>query len=398
MDEDHLDSQVISDERDRLKRRVAELDAKVAALEATLNRRDRALEEAKEREHQDRQQLQQLSVDVARLTVTVSKAGSDGKGEDGAKASEAGAALEAQLGKWRALEQASQIEVAQLRVHVEALSAELARYTYELDKVRREKDRFRHLLEYAGEAILIVDRTTGLFVDLNATACRWFGYTRERLLSVGPYDPVLSFPSEKINEMADAASKGSPVGAVKIDQMTLHASDGSAFDADVSVTPCKFDVRSYALVVIRRGKVEAGAKGDDSLAEMTATYNAILAVTPDPIFLAGRDGSVVEVNDSMASFLGYSREDLVGIDARRLFHDQSVLSELRAGIERSGVVHELQAAFLTSAGDSKSTTIHATLRRGEEGAVLGYICIIKPSGKHQVSPPFMGKPQMGEFV
>jgi len=46
--------------------------------------------------------------------------------------------------------------------------------------------RFRAAMDATADAITLVNRTTMRFVEVNATACRMFGYTREELLQIGP--------------------------------------------------------------------------------------------------------------------------------------------------------------------------------------------------------------------
>jgi diguanylate cyclase (GGDEF)-like protein/PAS domain S-box-containing protein len=45
---------------------------------------------------------------------------------------------------------------------------------------------FRAAMDHSADAITLVDRKTLRFVDVNATACRMFGYTREEMLQIGP--------------------------------------------------------------------------------------------------------------------------------------------------------------------------------------------------------------------
>jgi diguanylate cyclase (GGDEF)-like protein/PAS domain S-box-containing protein len=46
--------------------------------------------------------------------------------------------------------------------------------------------RFRAAMDATADAITLVNRTTMRFVEVNATACRMFGYTREEMLEIGP--------------------------------------------------------------------------------------------------------------------------------------------------------------------------------------------------------------------
>jgi PAS domain S-box-containing protein len=56
------------------------------------------------------------------------------------------------------------------------------------EALRVSEERYRALVEHAPEAIMVLDVDKGLFVDANAHAEKLFGYSREKLLTMGPLD------------------------------------------------------------------------------------------------------------------------------------------------------------------------------------------------------------------
>jgi len=56
------------------------------------------------------------------------------------------------------------------------------------ETLRESEERYRALVEYAPDAIMVLDVDKGTFVDANAHAEKLFGYSRERLLTMGPLD------------------------------------------------------------------------------------------------------------------------------------------------------------------------------------------------------------------
>lgn len=54
--------------------------------------------------------------------------------------------------------------------------------------LRESEERYRALVEHAPEAIMVLDVDQNRYVDVNAHAEKLFGYSRERLLTMGPLD------------------------------------------------------------------------------------------------------------------------------------------------------------------------------------------------------------------
>jgi diguanylate cyclase (GGDEF)-like protein/PAS domain S-box-containing protein len=62
--------------------------------------------------------------------------------------------------------------------------------------------RFRVAMDNSADMIVLIDRTTMRFVDVNETACRLLGYSREELLEMGPQD-VLPTSREELERAYD---------------------------------------------------------------------------------------------------------------------------------------------------------------------------------------------------
>src|SRR5260370_25534433 len=68
----------------------------------------------------------------------------------------------------------------------------------------REEDlrRFRLAMDNSADMIVLIDRATMRFVDVNETACKLLGYSREELLRMGPQD-VLPVGREELERSYD---------------------------------------------------------------------------------------------------------------------------------------------------------------------------------------------------
>ncbi len=129
-----------------------------------------------------------------------------------------------------------------------------------------EVARFRAVLDQAGETILVIDPRTHGLVDVNDTACRTLGYSRDELLrktiteiqvgSVPWHDRALSDLSE--NSLSA--------------EQVYRCRDGTTFPVEVTVSLRRFIGQDYLVVVAReiteRKQMEAQLAQSDRLASV----------------------------------------------------------------------------------------------------------------------------------
>jgi diguanylate cyclase (GGDEF)-like protein/PAS domain S-box-containing protein len=78
-----------------------------------------------------------------------------------------------------------------------------------------ELRRFRLAMDNSADMIVLIDRTTMRFVDVNETACRLLGYSREELLGMGPQD-VLPVAREDLERSYDSLIASPTAGGSEI--------------------------------------------------------------------------------------------------------------------------------------------------------------------------------------
>ena len=112
--------------------------------------------------------------------------------------------------------------------------------------LRESEERFRHLVEQAGDAFFVCD-LDGNIIDVNQAACESLGYRREELLglpagSVDPtFDPAVVLPRWRAWKPGHAESLRS-----------LHRrKDGATFPVEARVSVIHTDGRRYILALVR---------------------------------------------------------------------------------------------------------------------------------------------------
>ena len=90
--------------------------------------------------------------------------------------------------------------------------------------------RFRTAMDATADAIFLVNRTTMGFVELNATACKMLGYTREELFQLGPAQ-IASATPEQLESVYDAVIAGHHTN--ELEETQLQRKDGSQLQVEV---------------------------------------------------------------------------------------------------------------------------------------------------------------------
>jgi len=261
-------------------------------------------------------------------------------------------------------------ERREMEARIEKLSGEMAG----LKRKLLSHARFRKIIDQAEEAIFVIDPDNEKFVDANETAIRWLRMSREELLSLSTNDVDVEFPLR----YPDEASADTDENGLRKSWVSSHVhrrSDGTFFPVEVVVGQRQFADRAYTLVVARESRRHDEAEG--ILRETEERYNTLFELTRDAVYVTGEDGCIVEVNAAAVDLLGYTREELIGLDPRNLYADAPKAREFEANVEKHGFVKDLPVPLLTKDGTVIPGLLTATPRSSVGDG--GFQCLVRPA-------------------
>jgi len=360
--------------------RLDQLSADVARLTAALLQRDQEREQGRLRGERDKQHLDQLSTEIAQLTAILAERDRERERYelDQIKERLAAATTTAQHTiRWQRAEAQLHEELAKHRAERERVSDELATQTYWLDCRDRELNRFRAIVNQAGEAILLIDPETGRLVDANETACRWLGHDRERLLTLSTEDLNLQFPvdvsDERPEHVVDTRKSDRPQ---ILRDGVVRRRNGTTFPVEVAIARLRIGDRDYTLAVAR--EANARKRAEEALRESEEKFRNLLDLSRDAIYLTARDGTIADINAAAVEFFGYPRDEFLGLQAKKLYRRADDIQAFQRAVDEHGSVRELPVDLHAKDGTSIRGLLTATLRHAGDRTVLGYQCIIRP--------------------
>ncbi len=371
---------------DRLKEDNERMSAGTASLKVTLAEYDEERKRARLSVNSNKQQVEQLSADVARLKATLEQRERQLETEKARNVKDdvvTATTIAKHATRWQKAERALEAEREKHKRQLEELYVELARRedrSVVSDGEQGEHDRYRTLLDHAGEAIFIIDAASGQFIDANDTGCRWLRRPRAELIKLKAADLDLEFPVDTPDENADHVPNTRRGGRVHIlRDGVVRRQDGSTFAVEVATVRQRHADTEYTLVIAR--EVNARRRTQEALHEAEEKFHTLLDLSYDAIYLSARDGTVEEANRAAIELFGYTREELLRLEARKLYKHAKHIRAFQQDVEKDGIVSGMPVELSAKDGTSIHGLLTVTLRHGGDGSILGYQCIIRTDRK-----------------
>ncbi|MGC2518185.1 MAG: PAS domain S-box protein [Burkholderiales bacterium] len=207
--------------------------------------------------------------------------------------------------------------VVELRRRAERSGDDWMIVTVVRDITARKRDeeelrRFRLAMDNSADMIVLIDRAAMRFVDVNETACKLLGYSREELLTMGPQD-VLPMTREELERAYDAlVANPSP------ETVTVHTGMKSHYRCkDGSLIPFESMRRvlrsgdTYIVVVVSRDIRERIAS-EEQLRNSERRFRALIENSSDAIIVVDAGGAVKYGSPASVRILGYGRGERDG--------------------------------------------------------------------------------------
>ena len=115
---------------------------------------------------------------------------------------------------------------------------------------------------------------------------------------------------------------------------------------------------------------------DRRLRESEERYRTLFEDSRDAIYMSTAEGRFVLVNDSTLRLFGYSRDEFADVIMVDLFVDANDYKQLMMEMEAQGSIRDMEVKLKHKNGEVLECLITASLRKGEDGSILGYHGII----------------------
>ncbi len=244
--------------------------------------------------------------------------------------------------------------------------------------LRENERKFENIFNSTNDSIHILD-ADGRILEMNNVGCTWLGLSRSEMLGMSIKEiDTDEYAAQAQARMNDVMEKGFAVF-----EAVWKTKDGRTLPVEISARRIEYAGRPSVLSVAR--DVSERKRSQDALRESEGRYRQLFDASPDGIVVIGVDGRIIAANDAQASMYRFgSPDDLIGIHATSLIaessraHSAEIMRRRLQGEEIRAVHYKC----VRTDGTTFCGEITASLMRGADGSVSGYICITRDTTDH----------------
>jgi PAS domain S-box-containing protein len=256
-----------------------------------------------------------------------------------------------------------------------AVNSMLAGLEQSQNALRESEERYRALFDRSVDCVYVHD-FEGNFVDANDAALKLLGYRREELSSLN-FASLLS--QDQMPKAFETAKELNDTGSQKeINEFKLRCKNGEDVYVEVEAAVIYRDGKPSAIQGIARDITER-KKAEDALRQSEERYRTVLEDMEKGYYEVDLAGNITFVNDSMCRILGYSNEEMMGMNYRRYVDEENARQIYKDtnDIYRTGKPAKwFSWEFLTKGGEKRFVEVSIASKLNVEGEAIGFRGIV----------------------
>ncbi|HPD56600.1 MAG TPA: PAS domain S-box protein [Smithellaceae bacterium] len=240
------------------------------------------------------------------------------------------------------------------------------------DDLRKSDEKYRSIMKNMQEGYFEVD-LGGNLTFVNQAMCANLGYSEKELIGMNFRQYTSEETARKLFQVYNKIFKtGQLVKTasfefIRKDKTKIYSETSASLIVDNQGKPVGF--RGVSRDVTERKQME------DALRESEEKYRTILESIDDGYYEIDLEGNYTFFNDAEARNLGYSREEMMGMNSRKYQDNETYKRTRKAFIElyRTGIpIKALEMEAIRKDGTKVFNEISASLMRDQQGKPIGF--------------------------
>ena len=201
--------------------------------------------------------------------------------------------------------------ISQIEVNGQKVYTAILRDITERKRAEEGLLRFRMAMETTLDGIFLLDFETFRYLDVNETACRMLGYSREELLTMRTMDTNLSLTeADQRRRFEEARALGSDHVMTESEGRFMRRKDGTVFPIEAARRYLRVGDEEIVVGIAR--DITERMRAEEALRESEEKYRQMVDLSPDAVTIH-QEGRWVFANPAAARILGVEEpSQLVG--------------------------------------------------------------------------------------
>ncbi len=182
--------------------------------------------------------------------------------------------------------------------------------------LRENEEKYRQLFEMESDALFLISNETGKILEINASACRMYGFSREELLARRNVD---------LSAEPDATRGATQHRLTQIPVRWHRKQDGTVFPVEITASHFTWHEQSVHLAAMR--DITERIEARQELERQRAFLKTVIDACPSFIYVKDHQARVVLANRPLAELIGRSEAELIGANTLDIFADDRPTAE-----------------------------------------------------------------------
>ncbi len=265
-------------------------------------------------------------------------------------------------------------ELETMRQRVIELEQVETQYKGTLESLEQSGGTYYDLYDNAPDMFVFVDAKTANIIRCNQTVVQTLGYTREEVIGHSIFE---RYHPDCVEDAHKVFQSFVETGEVHDAELVLKRKDGTKVDVSLNVSSVRDEEGNvlYGRSVWRN--ITRHKRAVKALRRSETRYRTLFGESRDAVYMNTREGKILDINQAGVDLLGYPRDELIGMNVRKLYVHPEERSVFQWEIERQGSVRDYELKFRRKDGTQIDCLVTSTVRRAADGTVLGYQGIIR---------------------
>ena len=241
--------------------------------------------------------------------------------------------------------------------------------------LQETEEQFRALVETSTDSIISINEKMQV-VQWNRAASELFGYSKELMMGK-PVDVLVpeKFRQRHMEGFKHFLATGEASLVGKTAEFECLRKDGTTRPIELSLSADKLEGSWTFTAIIRESTLRRRAL--ESLRESEERYRNLFEDSKDGVIIWTAEGKILGVNKSVLEIFGSDTENMIGSEISEIYADPNEHKVFQGILDSEGSVRGHELRLNKKNGSVMDCLLTATIRRGKNGAILGYQGIVR---------------------